>query len=657
MLAAALMLVASACGPASEPEAGSEPGVTEPAAPEATQSDAPSAVEGAGDLDSEQSVDADTLAEPLVNWTFIPTNEMTIETGPEFNPSHIAAVGDLFVAVGGDWVDDARGNLVWEPVSWYSADGTNWSLGGLTRASVDSAVSAEVKRLVPLPDRLLAVSLRISGGSGIPSGAGTAIFETSDGVEWRHSPIVGELAELVETRANLAWPCRRSSRTGVNGSTQELWVDECSQPYTVGNDFNDEGKVVDLGDGLVVFGLKFQGRALLASSLSEEGYNQGQRCNTAIDSYYGYGDESYKDEAEACEQGLENRETPASWRSLDGGQTWEEVPTVTPPAGSPSDEEIRAAGPWSNNTYHVGNITASIETKLNATTDAPGFDAWASIDDGRSWQLEELPPVAVEPRLTEIAGTGTEFIALVTALDTTQYTVGAFLGTVDREHPAVDQSLLAPAVDRSSNAVSDTTTSADGAQPAEAAAVTGLFPECARGLCEIFDSRTIDGEAGRIEMEAFNILDDSGYVLEVGITATNGDSNVIWSARHNSGFGFQFVETDTTGNLFYLFATTRHSAVTYVVDASGLTVTDFDTVDGPMFVASFNESSIPGVFDLFAPREGWPDNQEPDSLIDVYTWTGDRYEYAGCRPNNPGATEEPSRDRCPEPVAEPTSGF
>lgn len=652
VIAAATATLLAACTGGERPEQATD----EPSSPMSVTTNE-DAVESA-------AVDQAALDVPLVSWTFIPVEDMTVEPGHEFNPQHIAAVGDLFVAVGGHYTDGPGGALKWVPVSWHSNDGREWELGGLIDAAAESGIDAEVKRLVPLHDRLLAVGLGIADGpGGIPTGDGTVVYESFDGVTWQYAPPGSAAISLAGPQAALASSqCLSTARAGVDGVDDAVWLDSCQQqhlcsddnpcgPVRVGRGSTDEGTDLVLGDDLRIFQYQQRGAAHFVSTLPHDVVLENAECTQILDDQFLYGDQLEADVA-ACEERRAIAELPTIWRSTDNGLTWgpqgqaQSIAELTPELRADDENPVPYLG-----TYTIGSIGVALEFVYGAS-DVPVIGTWATVDDGDTWQYEPLEPFAADPELSTLVGTSTEFMALATATAGESYTAGVFLGTLDRKHPLVDVDQLpdprgATAAD---NDTSDVTAVDEGESSTATASLETVFPECAAARCEPVAEQLAAASGGSFDLQAFNIVDDMGYVIDVGFAALDAEGEVAWSARLASGFGIVIVDSDATGNQFYVVALTNHSAALIVVNVASNEPSAFGTVDGPILVESFTEGETPGVFDLIAPRQGWPDNTDPGSLVDVYVWTGSGYDYAGCRPRN--TQDPPSLEPCDSPVAQ-----
>ena len=646
-------------------------GDSEESAPEAPRVSVTVEANPDGSAGSVTDADASADLSSLVTWNYVPIEEMTLPPGPEFNPANVAFVQGRYVAVGGGY-EDARGDFQWTPQSWHSLDGVTWERGRLADAAAEHNVRIDAKYLVPLPDRLLAIGPAITvdpSGRGLPSASiQQVVYATDDGVNWDQQPISGEVERVVDSIAGTGFLCRTSDRAGVDGVDDERWVDTCNAtfdagcyaegtcpPPILGTGHGDGGVELAIPSGHPIFNPRFIGDAILMMSrIPDNELPPGPwQSDTDLTS-----EEQF--ELEASYDGpmpVFNEE----WWSDDEGQTWTklELPIVdptNPPDPSASLVERFSMAP-ANTFYRVANlgIALVVDYDFSAGNVAHDIGAWVSADGGQTWYAEVLPGFAVDESVGPIVGGGTTMMALATGPSAQGGTrpYGVFVGSIDATHPALDSGRIIestpPAVDefpsneKSDDEQTDTSTTAGDS-------IAVLFPECDEGSCGEFDRRTLSNGGRSVEVQAFNINHD-GYPLEVGIVITEPDGTVTWSLRRSTGFGLVFAETDTTGNLFYSHAITNHSAELIVIDPLAQPPNDFATVDGPVFVESFNQWTE-GELELLAPRRGWPDNTQPTAEIDIYRWNGTDYEFVGCR--ELASDDEPSLTRCPNPIARPT---
>jgi hypothetical protein len=185
-------------------------------------------------------------------------------------------------------------------------------------------------------------------------------------------------------------------------------------------------------------------------------------------------------------------------------------------------------------------------------------------------------------------------------------------------------------------------------------------PACAEGGCEITDHLTAG--TGTDEVHVFGVQHPFGAagVDSAVVLIVNPDGELRWKANLPTGFGIYEVVTDATRHIFIRLGVTNHSSVAWVLDLQRRGVRDFGTVGGVKLpVEGYSSPDAGGIRYLFASREGWPANEEPDALRDYFEWDGKAYRYAGCeridfsQPLSPGPQRFPAGSaRCPKPVNE-----
>ncbi len=367
---------------------------------------------------------------PLVNWEFIAAEDLDVQAGPVFAPTLFGFVQGRFIAVGGGYQPDGEVGE-WLQHSWYSTDGQRWELGGMALAAESTGVRIEVRALVPTPDRLFAVGRQsLSGPGGLPMlSTEVSAYESTDGVVWRLAD-VADLAPVLDASrigSTNGFPCRHTTRTAVDHTDDERWVDACSTVVVcdewpdcgevlAGRGFGTEGEVVTIADGQGPTWVRNFGEALMAST-------------TDLTT----GDGGVSDE---------------HWRSDDHGATWYPIETTTNiayshPAAVGSDLDLPYVLPPDGSPVVLGNVAATLTLDSSGGFEVRLPSAWMTPDGGRTWHVENFPGYAPFPTLTDLAGGGRYLIAAggVTQ-EPYEEAVGIFLGTVDVDHPLVDAARL-----------------------------------------------------------------------------------------------------------------------------------------------------------------------------------------------------------------------
>jgi hypothetical protein len=436
---------------------------------ESGQAPAPDESEIAG-----PEIDAEEVIDSALTWRYVPREELLVDDGYRFDPEVLNYIDGKYVAVGGQWGQDNS----WVPVSWYSHDGLEWTVGDLTIDARAAGQLMDVHTMFRLDGSLVAVGPAVSAtGSGLPSAGEQVYYQTSDGVRWE---LVGKPEAIQNPTETGLLQCRFTNGADLVSDQAQWWVDACGEvmcredarSLTItagrGESTISSATINDLAFVQQVFFLREEDLVLVGLipvGLTESAGRRDADCNMS--------------------GGFEFR----AWHSDDFGETWTLQPDwAWPPAGTdgadveePGGIEVAGAmdtgGSPPQHIFRVGDVVAAIGfTSSTSGQQVPA--AWTSDDGGASWTENELPPFAVDASLSTPVGPAERPLMLATGNAAGYYVAGVILGEADTDHPSYNG--LIPAAMPSGSV-----------ETARRDPLERAVPECAASLCEVHDTRSL----------------------------------------------------------------------------------------------------------------------------------------------------------------------